>query len=206
MSNPATRKNFLDTAHKYLGALELSPAHRRLIDNYNKIVPLPRGYKMKYVDAWCAAYVSAAAKESGMENFPFECGVFEMVKKFKEAGSFINRKKQGNKPIICPGDIIFFNSSHVGIITNVEKSSISTIEGNANNKVMRRRYNQYDSDIMGYGMILFPLDMIVEDVMNGKYGNGAERRRNLEAQGFDYEVIQAEVNILLKGYQVTCGG
>lgn len=206
MSNPATRKNFLDHAHKYLGALELSPAHRNLIDNYNKIVPLPRGYKMKYVDAWCAAYVSAVAKESGMENFPYECGVYEMVKKFKEAGSFINRKKQSNEPIICPGDILFFNSSHVGIITNVEDSTISTIEGNANNKVMRRRYNQYDSDIMGYGMILFPLDMIVEDVINGKYGNGAERRKNLEAQGFDYDVIQAEVNLLLKGYQVSCGG
>lgn len=202
MSNAPTRKKFLDTAHNYLGAVELSPVHRNLIDIYNKISPLPRGYKVKYTDAWCAAYVSAVAKESGMENFPYECGVFEMVKKFEKSGSYINRKKQDNEPIICPGDIVFFKRSHVGIITNVDETIVSTIEGNANNKVMQRTYRRNDIDIMGYGMILFPLDLVVEDVINGKYGNGAERRRNLEAQGFDYDTIQAEVNILLKGYQV----
>lgn len=202
MSKAATRKDFLDTAHKYLGTVGLSPVHRDIIDIYNKISPLPRGYKVKYTDAWCAAYVSTVAKEAGLDNFPFECGVFEMVKKFKGSGSYINRKKAGNEPIICPGDIVFFNHSHVGIITNVGKTTISTIEGNANNKVMQRAYTRNDLLIMGYGMILFPLDMVVEDVINGKYGNGTERQRNLEAHGFDYSTIQAEVNILLKGYQV----
>ena len=38
------------------------------------------------------------------------------------------------------------------------------------------------------------------DVLEGKYGNGAERKAKLEAAGFDYETIQRLVNGLAKGY------
>ena len=38
------------------------------------------------------------------------------------------------------------------------------------------------------------------DVMQGKYGNGDERRRRLEAAGYDYWAVQHLVNGLAKGY------
>ena len=38
------------------------------------------------------------------------------------------------------------------------------------------------------------------DVMNGKYGNGAERKAKLTAAGYDYETVQRLVNGLVKGY------
>ena len=38
------------------------------------------------------------------------------------------------------------------------------------------------------------------DVMEGKYGNGAERKAKLEAAGFNYETVQRLVNGLAKGY------
>ena len=38
------------------------------------------------------------------------------------------------------------------------------------------------------------------DVINGKYGNGEERRRRLTAAGYDYETVQAMVNTMLNGY------
>ncbi len=38
------------------------------------------------------------------------------------------------------------------------------------------------------------------DVMEGKYGNGAERIRRLRAAGYDYESVQYLVNGLSKGY------
>ena len=38
------------------------------------------------------------------------------------------------------------------------------------------------------------------DALEGKYGNGAERKAKLEAAGFDYETIQRLVNGLAKGY------
>ena len=38
------------------------------------------------------------------------------------------------------------------------------------------------------------------DVLEGKYGNGAERKAKLEAAGFNYETVQRLVNGLAKGY------
>ena len=38
------------------------------------------------------------------------------------------------------------------------------------------------------------------DVMEGKYGNGEERRRRLTAAGYNYEAVQHLVNGLAKGY------
>ena len=38
------------------------------------------------------------------------------------------------------------------------------------------------------------------DVLEGKYGNGAERKAKLEAAGFNYETVQRLVNGLTKGY------
>ena len=39
------------------------------------------------------------------------------------------------------------------------------------------------------------------DVMNGKYGNGAERKAKLTAAGYDYETVQRLVNGLAAGYE-----
>ena len=38
------------------------------------------------------------------------------------------------------------------------------------------------------------------DVMNGKYGNGEERKRRLAAAGYDYWAVQHLVNGLAAGY------
>ncbi len=38
------------------------------------------------------------------------------------------------------------------------------------------------------------------DVMNGKYGNGEERKQRLQAAGYDYWAVQHLVNGLAQGY------
>lgn len=38
---------------------------------------------------------------------------------------------------------------------------------------------------------------VAKEVINGKYGNGATRKKNLEAAGYDYRAVQDEVNRLL---------
>ena len=38
------------------------------------------------------------------------------------------------------------------------------------------------------------------DVMQGKYGNGEERKQRLQAAGYDYWAVQHLVNGLAKGY------
>lgn len=42
------------------------------------------------------------------------------------------------------------------------------------------------------------IDTIAREVINGSWGNGAERKQRLTAAGFDYAVVQANVNELLK--------
>lgn len=39
---------------------------------------------------------------------------------------------------------------------------------------------------------------IAKEVINGKWGNGADRKKKLEAAGYDYNAVQKEVNRLLK--------
>lgn len=46
---------------------------------------------------------------------------------------------------------------------------------------------------------LKPILEIAREVIAGKWGNGAERKRRLEAAGYNYSRVQAKVNALLKG-------
>ena len=46
---------------------------------------------------------------------------------------------------------------------------------------------------------LKPLDIVAKEVIDGKWGNGAARRANLMAAGYNYAMVQAEVNKILKG-------
>ena len=41
------------------------------------------------------------------------------------------------------------------------------------------------------------MDEVAQDVVNGKYGNGADRKAALEAAGYNYDEIQAKVNEIL---------
>lgn len=43
------------------------------------------------------------------------------------------------------------------------------------------------------------VDTIVNEVIAGKWGNGAERKNRLEAAGYDYDTIQSKVNAKLSG-------
>lgn len=44
-----------------------------------------------------------------------------------------------------------------------------------------------------------PVDTIAREVIDGKWGNGLDRKNRLHAAGYDYAVIQKRVNEILKG-------
>lgn len=194
-----TRYDILNHAFYYRGCLEGSALHGKLIDCYNQINPLPRGYHVKYTDPWCAAYVSAIMKMAGLSNFPSECGVYEMKKKFEMAGESYEFQPKIARDVY-PADLIFFKHSHVGIITGITNTIVWTIEGNANDSVMTRHYSKNDPSILGYGIIDLPIDSVVTDVISGKYGNGVDRRNRLRKDGYNYEEVQKDVNIRLRGW------
>lgn len=43
------------------------------------------------------------------------------------------------------------------------------------------------------------IDELAQEVINGKWGNGSERRQRLEAAGYDYNAVQNRVNEILLG-------
>lgn len=45
---------------------------------------------------------------------------------------------------------------------------------------------------------LKPLAVVAQEVIDGKWGNGSARRANLMAAGYNYAMVQAEVNRILK--------
>ncbi len=48
-----------------------------------------------------------------------------------------------------------------------------------------------------YPIIRKSIDQLAREVINGKWGNGEERKRRLTNAGYDYYAIQKRVNHLL---------
>lgn len=155
-----TASNLVETARSYIGVTEGSAAHRALIDKYNTIRPLPRGYRVAYTDAWCAVFVSLCALISGAV-LPFECGCQEMY------GKFPVKKSRTATPEV--GWIIFYDwgqdghTEHVGIVESVKDGVITAIEGNHNDRVGRRQIRVGDPSIYGYGVPEFKEDKKVSN-------------------------------------------
>lgn len=136
----------LEISEGYEGVKELSDVHLHMVDFYNTFKPLPRGYRVKYSDSWCAVYVSVVMRRAGILDFPVECGVFEMLKLLQAKGCYII----GRFPM--PGEIVFFRSSHVGIVNGWigEDFMCPTIEGNTGNACLHRKHDIRSKDILGW--------------------------------------------------------
>ena len=65
-------------------------------------------------------------------------------------------------------------------------------------KACKSRYSVFDSN----GNVVYPakksVDEIVHEVIQGKWGNGAERKNRLTNAGYDYNAVQRRVNELMK--------
>ena len=136
-------------AKKYIGVIEGTKKHHDIIDAYNKnIKPLPRGYKVKYCDSWCATFVSLCGYEAGCADFPFECGVPKMWEKAKKKNQTTTKPKVGYLVIYDWGN----NGSldHVGIINKISGSVLEVIEGNYCDSVKVRKISKYSNQIHGY--------------------------------------------------------
>ena len=159
MTELELRELVADTAIEYLGCNEADGSHRVIIDTYNKILPLPRGYKMSYTDPWCAAYVSAVGAECGLGDIILpECSCDAMINLYKARGLWA--EADNYKPRI--GDIVMYDwgdsgsgdntggADHVGIIYATDGNKLTVIEGNKNDSVDFRSLNINGRYIRGY--------------------------------------------------------
>lgn len=154
------RSKIVKQAQEWLGRNESNGTHKAIIDIYNTQKPLPRGYKVRYTDEWCATFVSAVAIKCGATGIiPTECSCSKMIELFKAKGTFI--EDDSYTPL--PGDIIFYDwqdtgkgdnkgsSDHIGIVENVSGGVITVIEGNKGEAVARRRVALNGKYIRGFG-------------------------------------------------------
>ena len=219
-------KDIINQAKKWIGKKESDGSFKEIIDLYNSNKPLARGYKVKYSDNWCATFVSAVAIACKATSImPTECGCEKMIELYKKLGSWIENENRTPNP----GDIIFYDwqdngkgddkgwSDHVGIVETVKDGKITVIEGNYNEKVARRTIAVNAKTIRGYAVPKYDveapkkeepvkvttptktIDAVAKEVINGKWGNGADRKANLEKAGYNYTEVQAKVNEILKG-------
>lgn len=136
-------------AKAWLGRKEADGSHQEIIDVYNQIRPLPRGYRMTYKDPWCAAFVSAVGAALGLTATILpECACDPMIALYKASGRWATTDRI---TMIQPGDLIFYDwdqngsADHVGIIVDITASGYRVIEGNISDAVgyrtVARNYN-----------------------------------------------------------------
>ena len=156
------RNRLVDTACGWVGVQEDDGSHHFIIDLYNSITPLPQDYRVTYDDAWCAAFVSAAALESGMTDIiPPECSCSRQIKLFQDLGRW--EEDDGYQPL--PGDIIYYDwdlprsidctgwPEHVGIVVGTYGPYIRVVEGNMDDGFAGyRTILRNDWCIRGYGL------------------------------------------------------
>lgn len=207
------KDSVLNVLRSWLGRNENDNSHRQIIDIYNGIKPLPRGYAVKYTDEWCDAGLSAAFIQAGDPNLiGRECGCEKHIDIFKNKGIWI---EDGT---VTPqsGDIIVFSwrkntqpnnsyADHIGIVESVSGRTITTIECNKSNAVSRRTIQVGHGNIRGYARPKYesstaqtPNPSVINDVIAGKYGNNPERSDRLRAAGYDPQVVQQLVNQAMK--------
>ena len=159
ISEMQLREKVVSIAQKYYGCKESDGSHRKIIDGYNAVKPLARGYSVKYTDAWCATYVSFIGIQAGLTDIMFrECGCGAMIQLYQNAGRWI--ENDGYIPKIA--DIIMYDwndsgsgdclgyPDHVGIVVSVNGNTIKVIEGNISNSVGYRNITVNAKHIRGY--------------------------------------------------------
>jgi LysM repeat protein len=231
MTETQLRATVVSKAQEWLGCKESDGSHKKIIDLYNSKKPLPRGYAVQYTDAWCATFVTAVGIAAGLSDIILrECGCSNMVQLYQNAGRW--QENDAYVPSAGDVIFYDWQDSgkgdntgspdHVGIVCSVSSSTIKVIEGNKNNAVAYRELQVNGKYIRGFGLPNYAskataatkttaatttakksVAEVAKEVVNGKWGNGTDRKEKLEAAGYNYSEVQAAVNALVNGSTTT---
>lgn len=221
-----SRQAVVELARSWIGKNEADGSYKEIIDIYNSYTgKFPRGTKMLYGWAWCAATWSALAVKLGYTAImPIEISCYYIIEAAKQMGCWV----EDDSYIPSPGDAILYdwedsgvgdntgNPNHIGTVEYVSGGYITVIEGNYSNAVKRRTLSINGRFIRGFitpkydeGVATPPVqnngksvDTIAHEVLTGVWGNGADRKAALTAKGYDYDKVQSRVNEILNGAAV----
>lgn len=104
-------------------------------------------------------------------------------------------------------------SDHIGFVEEISGGNVTAIEGNRGEMVARRKIPlgwgyirgyaapKYAKSVKGFGGSSGKksVDVVAKEVLAGSWGNGEDRKKRLQAAGYDYQAVQAKVNELVKG-------
>lgn len=198
------KKRIIRAAESWIGLKESDRSFKPIIDTYNSYLPHPRGVAATTKTAWCAIFISALSiKCHATDIIPVEMSCMEQLKLFMKMGV---RVKDTKNDKIAIGDIIYYDWNgdkfldHVGIVEKINGNKITVIEGNYSDRVKRRTLSTNSNVIRCFVTPkYYDITAIAKRVIRGEYGNGATRKKKITAAGYNYDVIQQEVNRLLKG-------
>lgn len=164
MTENEIRQQVVDTALAWLGTKANTTKHLEMLAIYNAQSPLPRGWKMKVTDYWCAAFVSTVSLQLGLRDImPTECGCPSMVRLYQELGRWV----EDDAYIPSPADVIFYDwqdgpnyavtdnvghPDHVGIVLDCDGQTMTVVEGNNANAVNKRVLEVNGRYIRGFGV------------------------------------------------------
>ncbi len=173
-------ENVVAVAKSQLGYME-STANYTVLDDGVTMKGYTRygaWYGMPY-DDWCAMFASFCLHYAGVPqtSVPYASGCVYWVEQLQSAGLFDDSYPE-------PGFLVFFDtdgdglSDHVGIVTEANGETISTVEGNIGGAVVARSYPVSDSTILGYGVLpenpnaqaddaIMPAEVLPDDVVDG---------------------------------------
>lgn len=146
MSEQAIRQRVVEEAQKYLGVVEGTIEHKKIVDIYNSQRKLPIGYQLPYDKPWCAAFMTFIGIQLGISDIILpECSCTRMIELYKAIG----RWEERDDYVPQPGDLVMYNwdgksgentgsPDHVGMVVSVNGKTIRVIEGNYQNKVQYR--------------------------------------------------------------------
>lgn len=206
-----TRKEYVAQLQSWVGMKESNGSHKKIIDIYNTLNPLPVGYKLKYTDSWCAGTVSAAAQVcKATDIIPTECSCPRMIIKAQRMGIWV----ENDAHVPQPGDIVLYDfddsgkgdnrggSDHVGVVEKITGKTITVIEGNYSNAVKRRTLQVNGRYIRGYIVPKFDPEKETEKTETKQEGYKMEMR--ILSKGCKGEDVRA-LQILLIGRGYSCG-
>lgn len=205
-----TRTEIVKQAQAWIGWNEADGSHKKIIDIYNTLQPLPRGYKLSYTDPWCAGMISAlAAACKATDIIPQECSCLRMIGQAETMGIWV--ENDAYKP--QPGDIMMYDwddsgtgentnlPDHVGIVEKCAGNVITVIEGNYSRAVKRRSVPVNGKYIRGYITPRYQEDA----AQSRKEMVAADRGLPQLRKGDKGKCVKA-MQILLIGYGYSCGG
>ena len=153
------RQAFAGTFISYLGTVEGSEKHLELIARYNANPRLPRGYRMRAGDSWCAAAPSAVALQLRLEDYIYpECSCPEMIRLYQNRG----RWQEADGCLPRTGDLVMYDweddgvgdnqggADHVGVVVEAAPDRMLIVEGNRGHRVGLRELRPDARSIRGF--------------------------------------------------------